>query len=238
MFKLATNEIRANFYALNLYPLGVFGGKEKGSPHPKSAKNEKPCLLVHGIVHNPSAFFKIKRKMDERGWQNIFTINYSTRHGSFFKMVEELSRRVDKILAETQAGEIDIVAHSLGGIVARLYMTGIGRGKIRNLITLGTPHLGTGLSFLLRGFYAGTLKSDLRAGSGFLKDLENRKIPLGSQLISIYTPHDILVWPRKNCQAIGFPKKCISNIEMEKIGHMGLLYDDQVLNTVIKNLTR
>jgi len=236
--KITTQEIKANIYALNLYPLGVFAGREKGIPHPRKSKNKRPILLVHGIVHNPSAFFKIKRKMDEDAWQNIFTVNYATRHGSLYRMLDPLAKRVEQILEETRAKQIDIIAHSLGGIIARLYATGIGRGNVKNLITLGTPHQGTKLSLFLKGVYPGTLSSDLRSGSYFLKDLSERKLPTNTKLTSIYTPHDILIWPKGNCRATGLPKKSISNVEMDHVGHMGLLYDDLVLETIMKQIQK
>jgi pimeloyl-ACP methyl ester carboxylesterase len=234
--KITAQEIKANLYALNLYPLGVFGGKEKGIAHSKKFKNKHPILLVHGIVHNPSAFFKLRRRMDEAAWQNVFTVNYVTRHGSLYKMVEQLSKRVDQILEQTKSKQIDIIAHSLGGIIARLYLTGIGKGKVKNLVTLGTPHQGTQLSWFLQGVYPGTLSHDLMSGSYFLKDLAERKIPSSSKLTSFYTPHDILVWPKGNCLAVGFPKKSITNVEIPDVGHMGLLYLDRVIKQVMQTL--
>lgn len=225
--------------ALNLYPLGLFSGNEKGYPHPRRAYNQRPVLLVHGIVHNPSAFFKLKRKMDELGWQNVYTINYSTSHGSLTKMVEILARRIDLICEQTKSSQIDIVAHSMGGIISRYFMTiGAGRGKVKNLITLGTPHQGTELSIFLRGMSLGSLNSDLRAGSYFIRSLQDHPLPKGCKITSVYTPYDILVWPRKNCIAQGIPKKSFENIEFKHVGHMGLLYNDQVLESVMKRLAR
>lgn len=238
LLKLTASEIKANLYALNLYPLGVFGGREKGVPHPNKSHNKRPILLVHGIVHNPSAFYKLKRKMDERAWQNIFTVNYSTSHGSIFKMVDQIEKRVERILAETHVDQIDIVAHSLGGLVSRLFATGVGKGKVKNLVTMGTPHLGTDLSMFLRPIHRGTLDNDLKSGSYFIKDLATRKIPKNTHLYSIYTTRDHMVWPRTNCEATGSPKNYISNIVFPTVGHMGLLYDDEVLKTVLTCLGR
>ncbi len=239
LIRLTIRELGANFMALNLYPLGLFSGNEKGYPHPRRAYNQRPVLLVHGIVHNPSAFYKLKKKMDEEGWQNVYTINYSTSHGSLTKMVEILAKKVDLILEQTKSGQIDIVAHSMGGIISRYFMTiGVGRGKVRNLVTLGTPHQGTEMSVFLRGMSRGSLNSDLRAGSYFVKSLQGHALPRGSKITSVYTPYDILVWPRKNCIAQGAPKMSFENVEFRHVGHMGLLYNDQVLDTVMRRLAR
>lgn len=239
LVSLTMSEVGANLMALNLYPLGLFSGKEKGYRHPKAASNQRPVLLVHGIVHNPSAFYKLKKKMDEHAWQNIYTVNYSTHHGSLMKMVESLSKRVNQIVQQTQSTQIDIVAHSLGGLVARYYMTiGEGRGRVKNLITLGTPHLGTEISILLKGMYYGSLDSDLRTGSYLIRTLCEHTIPRGSKVISLFSPHDVFVWPRKNCFARGLPKNAFENIKCDHVGHMGLLYNDQVLETVMGRLSR
>jgi len=58
----------------------------------------------------------------------------------------ENSLRIDLVVAQAQAehpGEkVVIIAHSLGGLVAREYIATIGRGKVKTLIAAGTPWLG------------------------------------------------------------------------------------------------
>jgi len=47
------------------------------------------------------------------------------------------------IAAHAPTGQIDIVAHSMGGIVARLYIQELGGGaRVNRFLTMGTPHLG------------------------------------------------------------------------------------------------
>lgn len=54
----------------------------------------------------------------------------------------------DKNLTADSPYCIDIVAHSMGGLVARYYIENIGKDEnIRKLITIGTPHWGTGLVY-------------------------------------------------------------------------------------------
>jgi pimeloyl-ACP methyl ester carboxylesterase len=55
-----------------------------------------------------------------------------------------LDQKVTQILATTGATKVDIVAHSMGGLVARNYIKGPAKAiKVRKLIELGTPHLGS-----------------------------------------------------------------------------------------------
>src|SRR5438105_3107451 len=94
-------EVGATLVAANLYPLGLFENDIEARKHSKLAKNPRPILLVHGIIHNRSAFFSLKRRMQRLGWENIFTINYNTFHGNVLQMVEELSHKIDRVMART-----------------------------------------------------------------------------------------------------------------------------------------
>jgi pimeloyl-ACP methyl ester carboxylesterase len=55
-----------------------------------------------------------------------------------------LDQKVDEIKAQTGSQKVDIVAHSMGGLVARNYISDSSRAQnVRKLFTLGTPHLGS-----------------------------------------------------------------------------------------------
>ena len=232
---LAMREIGASLAALNLYPLGLMQPREEGAPHHLiDVINPRPILLVHGIVHNQSAFFSLKQHFDALSWKNIFTINYSTRHGSMTQMVDQLAQRVEEILESTQTNQIDIVAHSLGGLVSRYYMSvGGGRGKVKRLITLGTPHKGTSLSFLLRGLTISGLTDDLRQGSYLMNLLNETTLPRGTKIISIYPSFDWAVWPTTNSKVDGLPRTAFKNYEIEGVSHMGLLFSNKVADLIV-----
>lgn len=234
---VAIREIGANLVALNLYPLGLTSRHLPGEPHPKFAENPRPILMVHGVIHNRSAFVPMIREMKDANWKNVFTINYSTLHGSLTAMVEELAKRVEQICETTHSPQIDIVAHSLGGIVSRYYMClGEGRGRVKHLVTLGTPHQGTDTSFLLRGFTLGALNSDLRKNSYLISLLNETSLPKGARLTSIYSKYDWVVWPRGSCHVEGLPRHSFKNVEIEDSSHMSLLYSQKVSELVMDTL--
>lgn len=54
-----------------------------------------------------------------------------------------LDQKINEIKAQTGSPKVDIVAHSMGGLVARNYISdAVKASKVRRLFTLGTPHLG------------------------------------------------------------------------------------------------
>ena len=234
-----TREVVANLVALNVYPLGLFQPKQNAYPHPSFAENKYPVLLVHGIIHNHSAFRQLEKKFFHLGWHNIFTMNYRTATGSIHRMAGDLSKVVDDILQKTNATQIDIVAHSLGGLVARKFMSvGEGRGKIRKLITLGTPHQGTCKSKVLRWVPGSSLGEDLNHQSYFIRNLISTPLPKGSEIISIGSEFDWTSEEKENFFATGTPTQAFSNISYEDIGQTGLLFSEAVFNDIAYSLTR
>ncbi|MCB0420786.1 MAG: alpha/beta hydrolase [Bdellovibrionales bacterium] len=227
---VATKEAFSHIRALHYYPFGHTNlNPNIAVEHPDFGINKHPVLLVHGVIHNRSAFFALKSEMQKWQWTNVFTINYSTWHGSLTGMIEDLAKHVQQIKKETGASQIDIVAHSLGGLVARYYMTtGKGRGAIRQLITLGTAHRGAHLSGLLRFFLGGSLHRDLKKNSYFIESLNEVSPPKNSRVVSIYTRRDKIVWPYTNCLLEEEGCSQYLNIEMDVAGHMSLLYDKSV----------
>jgi triacylglycerol lipase len=235
--RACAREVGANVMAANLYPFGFFDAHLHARKHSHMAVNPRPIILVHGIVHNRSAFVYLKRRMEKLGWENIYPLNYSTFHGNIFHMVEQLTKKVEEVMKATGCVQVDIVAHSLGGIVSRTYMSmGEGRGKVRRLITLGTAHQGTALSFLAKGLSRGALDNDLRAGSFLIKLLENTTLPHYSEIVSIYSPFDWTVMPSANAVVRGTPERSFKNVKLDYLGHTGLLYSYEAFDIVTREI--
>ena len=206
ILQVAAREVTGSLIAANLYPLGFIqklrakedipSRPDQPPTNPQAPDPNRPVLLVHGIAHNASAFIQMKAKMEQKGFTQIFTINYDTFNRNILMMVEQLSKQVNKVIRVTQVPQIDIVAHSLGGIVARYYMSvGSGRNKVKNLVTLGSSHKGTYLSPLLKPFALNKrLSHDLYIDSPFLKTLQQTELPKNSTITNIYSKYDWTVW--------------------------------------------
>lgn len=239
LFKKTVIEMGAYAVAANLYPLGIFEEGVNSKKHTKFTINPRPVLFVHGIVHNRSAFYLLKKRLNKLNWENLNSFNYSTVHSGILQMVEDLTKKVDSVMRETGASQIDLVAHSLGGLVGRAFMTlGEGRGKVRTLVTLGTPHQGTNLSILAKVLSRGALDKDLSVNSFLIKLLTQTALPKNSRVISIYSPFDWTVQPSKNAEAIGIPAANFTNIKLDHVGHAGLLYSEKVFEEIVNALVR
>lgn len=236
-FKSTTKEVLAHARAIQKYPFGLTNKSFELTTHQNNFANPNPVVLIHGVVHNRSAFFPLQSQMQHWSWRNIVLMNYKTRHGSLMAMVEDLSNVVEEVLALTQASRVDVVGHSLGGLVARYYMThNLGRNKVRKLVTLGTVHNGVNYrSHWLKLLMKGTLDKDLRRESFFIKGLKQGKIHPESEICSVYSSSDLVAGGHSHCSIIG-PGSQYKNFEVEAAGHLSLLYDDEVFKIIRKTL--
>jgi len=76
--------------------------------------------------------------------RKVIEFDYDWRLSNFYNAVL-LKKKVDEAAG---SGQVDVVAHSMGGTIARIYFQTMGGNeKIRNLIVIGTPHLGSAQIF-------------------------------------------------------------------------------------------
>lgn len=142
-----------------------------------------PIVLAHGIarfdilrekVHeeldlpanqleDELQYFKnIRSFLNANGFSPVFNTNVDFA-GSVEVRAAQLKNQIDEILAETGAEKVHIIAHSMGGLDARLMIIDLGMAeKVASLTTLGTPHLGTPLADRVLGFGGSLLIDFLR----------------------------------------------------------------------------
>jgi triacylglycerol esterase/lipase EstA (alpha/beta hydrolase family) len=118
-------------------PLGFLPMPGEGTRGPR------PIVLVHGYAMNRANFVLLARRLAAAGLGPIYGFEYWTL-GKTGAAARRLGAYVDEVLATTGAAAVDVIGHSMGGVVGRYYVTlGDGDGKVANLITIGAPHSGT-----------------------------------------------------------------------------------------------
>lgn len=115
-----------------------------------------PVLFVHGLLGYASTFDDMISYLKNNSLYNstlLHAIDYhATSPEAFASNVDEIPNGIDDLLFQVRninysAGKVDIVSHSMGGIISRLYLQGnygfYYRGDVNKLITLNTPHSGS-----------------------------------------------------------------------------------------------
>jgi len=79
---------------------------------------------------------------------NLFAFTYNWRLSNVYSAME-FKNKIDEVKAVCDCDKVDIVAHSMGGLVARAYVEmGDYENDIDQLIFLSTPHRGSVVSYL------------------------------------------------------------------------------------------
>ena len=103
-----------------------------------------PVVLVHGLLGDPTNFLWLRRHLAMRGIRNFAAFSYGPRF-DYQRLACRLGELVDAVCVTTGASELDVVGHSLGGLVARYLVEIAPRVPIRRLVTLGAPYFASPL---------------------------------------------------------------------------------------------
>lgn len=221
-----TRETFASVLIYELYPLGIIGRSVPSIPSlfVKNKNRELPILFIHGIFHNLSAFTWMKQKLALKGFHSFKDINLVTSIHPVPILAEQVSSTVNTLLKEYAVPEVNIIAHSMGGLVARYFIQKLeGDRFVKNLITLGTPHQGTKLSrFSLLPHFR-----DLDPNSQLIQELSQLPPPKNTRVCSISGNLDVIVRAKEDPWWTG-----VRHIHLKKVGHAGLLFSKRVTEII------
>ena len=108
-----------------------------------------PVLLIHGFQDTSESMIPLKHYLDNKGFR-VYAIDYDT-NSDIESMAEALGSFINNIKSDlfeinVFTDKVDIVAHSLGGLVSRYYSTNefySEEQNIRKIIFINVPHHGT-----------------------------------------------------------------------------------------------
>ena len=198
-----------------------------GSPRP-------PVLLLHGYGCNSGYWDHLTPLLDAARISHA-TLDLEPITCDIDDYVPLVQRAAEKLCADTGASKLVIVAHSMGGLVARAWLRKHGTARVARVITLGTPHHGTCLASFGVGRNAAQMR---RAGpadgleSDWLRVLAaGESAATRALLTSIYTHHDNIISPQTSSFLAG-----AHNIEMGGVGHVAMGRNRRVLALVMREL--
>ncbi|MBM7437146.1 triacylglycerol lipase [Streptomyces sp. HB132] len=186
---------------------------------PTAAEDRPPVVLLHGFIDNRSVFVLLRRSLARHGWHHLESLNYSPLTCDIRTAAELLDRHVEEICARTGHHEIDIVGHSLGGLIARYYVQRLGGDRrVRTLVTLGTPHGGTAAAPLAG---AHPIVRQMRSGSDLIEELRRPAPNCRTRFISFWSELDRVMLPVETA-CVDHPDLDAVNVRVTGIGHLAL----------------
>lgn len=209
-----------------------------------TVKNQIPVILVHGLSSNQSIWRLFRRELNKRGHESIHALNLDesiifSRHN-----VEEYSRRlqakIEDVCAKTGQDRVILICHSLGGVVGAKAAQ---NGKIKAVITLGSPLKGTSLVNILEKYVEPVTKKigilipavarQLKSGSPTLNEIrENAQVLDETGLCRFYH-----VRAKQDVIVIGDEVEFIHQdtkrqLTLPYAGHVGMVFARDTINAV------
>ncbi len=219
----AAFEMAAILSAAVLKPFSKFS--EKRVLYPEKAG--RPILLVHGYLHDASAWAYHKKKLQKEGFGPVYTINLGSPFSSIALLAEKVRKKALEIQKNEGRSDLILIGHSMGGLVSAFYATQLApSGKVTDVITIGSPLQGTYMASIGIGANA----KEMRRGSLFVKKLqkamtENQTI----RFCHIASSTDALILPQDSAISSAADAKTAL---LDGVGHVALLYSSRVFRQI------
>ncbi len=111
---------------------------------PAPASHRPIALLLPGVYESHRMLNRWTRALDADGWD----VRFAPDCDPMFGPVPLLARRVERVLMDSDATDVVIVAHSKSGLVGKYVMCGSQGWRIRSMVAVGTPWEGSSLARL------------------------------------------------------------------------------------------
>ncbi len=213
------------------YPLGLFPAPQL-NPDKLDPAARRPVLLLHGWVHNRSAFLMMQRGLRRAGLGPLNTFEYPSFSGNLDEIAHKVGPAVEHLLERSGRESCVLIGHSMGGLIARQYVQELGGDRfVDTVVTLGTPHRGTYSAYCGLGRSA----EQCRPGSAYLRRLEHTAKASATHWISYYSDLDLMVMPAVSAK-LTLPALKATNVRVRDVGHLSMLLSRPVLDDLVHRL--
>ncbi len=204
----------------------------RGAAFDELTPEAPPVLIIHGFLGTRGSMYMLERRLVQDGFVcvsfNLGTFNVRDIRRSAFL----IHRKIERILAQTPSQRIDIIGHSMGGLIGLYYVKKLGgHARVRKLIMMGTPVRGTWVALagvLTLGLWS-TSSWQLLPRSRFLDELAQGPMPPGVEVHTIAAARDWVV-PLPTTKIAGASAMTVP------LGHSSLVVSEEVYRRVVNTL--
>ena len=213
------------------YPFGLFPAPPL-NPDKLDPAARRPVLLLHGWVHNRSAFLMMQRGLRTAGFGPLHTFEYPPFAGDLDEIAHRLGPAVEHLLSRSGRESCVVIGHSMGGLIARQYVQELGGDRhVDTVVTLGTPHRGTYSAYCGLGRSA----EQCLPGSTYIRRLDRTARPSATHWISYYSDLDFMVMPAVSAK-LTHPALAATNVRVRDVGHLSMLLSRPLLDDLVHRL--
>ena len=190
-----------------------------------------PILFVHGWNGDQSTWTTMVGRFQADGYATSRLFNWAYNSSqSNATTAQQLSTKVNEILAATGAAKVDIISHSMGALSSRYYTKNLGGdAKVDEWVSLGGPNHGTDFA----NWCWSTSCVEMRPGSTFLNNLNSGdETPGVSRYGTWWSPCDEIINPDSSVPLSG-----ATNTQTACLSHSNL-HEDAAVYAQVRTFTR
>ncbi len=185
---------------------GVAIFRSQSAADPVSQETLGPVILVAGYGGNTDVLQPLADTLRDDGRVVEIFPPVGNNTGDLAEQAVALGTFIDRVRRDISAPSVDVIGYSAGGVVARLWARDLGEdGVARRVVTLASPHHGTGVSSLATE--AGGCPracEQLRPDSDLLRRLNaGDETPDGPEWVTFRTEDDETVTPSTSADLEG-----------------------------------
>jgi pimeloyl-ACP methyl ester carboxylesterase len=109
-------------------------------------------VLLHGISRTARSFRKMQAALEGCGYPTL-NIGYASRHKTLEALAEDIHPAIE-LFGSGLTGSVHFVGHSMGGLLARVYLARYRPQRLGRMVMLGTPNGGSEIADRLKNFGA------------------------------------------------------------------------------------
>jgi pimeloyl-ACP methyl ester carboxylesterase len=114
------------------------------------ATTEDGVVLLHGISRTPRSFCRMQAAIEASGFATL-NLGYASRRKALEPLAEDIHPAIERF-ADGLEGSVHFVGHSMGGLLARVYLAKYRPKRLGRVVMLGTPNRGSEIADYLKDF--------------------------------------------------------------------------------------
>ena len=114
------------------------------------AMSGKAVVCIHGIVRSSKSFLRMSERLKQEGY-SVFGFDYPSTRIPITEAADYLHSALESLEG---IDEINLVVHSMGGLVVRCYLAKHKDERLRRMVMLGVPNQGAEMANICRGLFA------------------------------------------------------------------------------------
>lgn len=198
----------------------------------RSVKSDRPpVVLVPGWFLPTAIWIPLSKQLKDRGYVHQVTVPHWPSFGDIRDYAAAAAFRAQKIQEQTGSKRLEVIGHSMGGLVLRYYLKHMGGVEVAShYVSFGTPQHGTVIGKL----WPCTSTDQMLPDSAFLKDLNaGDETPGSVKYTSIRTNTDEIVLSETSPILEG-----ASNHMVRYAEHLELVWDPRAQKIALEALSK